>query len=208
MTGANSEWRVANRERRSLCKRRDPLISRHPPQEAGRVGHAELVSRCVTDRSATRASNAPRIRPLFPDWRTRSFWLSCMVAHAAALAPYDHEPVQRVRVCRKTLDPAVSCPAGNASAVRFARWSVGPVGLSQRWGRCCFVTFVALLVSLCFQHEGTKVITKITKASLPSKRPCRAGRCSDIPKVRCTSKSSHVSTRTSVRAAQLGRIDF
>ncbi len=25
-----------------------------------------------------RASNAPRNRPFFPDWRTRSFWLTCM----------------------------------------------------------------------------------------------------------------------------------
>jgi hypothetical protein len=31
------------------------------------------------------------------------------------------------------LDLTVSCPASNASAVRFARWSVGPTGLSQRW---------------------------------------------------------------------------
>jgi hypothetical protein len=30
------------------------------------------------------------------------------------------------------LDLAVSCPASNASAVRFARWSVGPTRLSQR----------------------------------------------------------------------------
>ena len=37
---------------------------------------------------------------------------------------------------------------------------------------------------------------------------CRAGRCSDISKVRCTSKSSHVRTGSSVCEAQVGRIDF
>ena len=37
---------------------------------------------------------------------------------------------------------------------------------------------------------------------------CRAGRRSDISKVRCTSKSSHVRTGSSVCEAQLGRIDF
>jgi hypothetical protein len=37
-------------------------------REAGRVGRAGVVPSCAIHRCMTRASNAPRIRPLFPDW--------------------------------------------------------------------------------------------------------------------------------------------
>jgi hypothetical protein len=68
MWNANGEWRIANRERRIICERRDPLHSplatRHSPakREAGRVGSAEVVSklRCLSPDNA-RVERAPMI---------------------------------------------------------------------------------------------------------------------------------------------------
>jgi hypothetical protein len=111
-------------------ERCDPLSFRnrfrHSPakREAGRVGCAEFSSIPPPLFSSFRG-HARHTRPVNGRYSrvgepgvfgsaARPF------GRPAALAPYDHEPVQRVRACRKTPDPAVSCPAGNASAVRFA----------------------------------------------------------------------------------------
>jgi hypothetical protein len=66
MWNANGEWRIANRERRIICERRDPLHSplatRHSPakREAGRVGRAGVVPNAL--RIATQ--RARRTRPV------------------------------------------------------------------------------------------------------------------------------------------------
>ena len=122
------------RSRSAFAKASAGLLLLTQEQEAGRVGRAEVVSRLRRGslRSA-RVERAPK-SAVIPGLASQEFLaqLHDLAGRPAALAPYDHEPVQRVSKARTLLDLAVSCPASSASAVRFARWSVGSTRLSQR----------------------------------------------------------------------------
>ena len=120
-------------------------------------------------------------------------WLS----HPAALAPYDHEPVQRVRIDRSTLDPAVSCPAGNADVVRFAAWT-GPLP--------SIPILRTLLNDDALSFLSASAFALSSFGGLRRSDDSRAGRRPDILKLRSTSKSSRVRARSIVCEAQVGRI--
>jgi len=88
-----------------------------------------------------------------------------------------------------TLDPSVSCPEGNAGAVRFAARNE-PLP-SIRFPRTSSMMELELIVRTFFSvfHRSDA---------------CRAGRRPDIPKVRCTSKSSRA--RASALYASFGAV--
>ena len=95
---------------------------RYSPAQAGggarrtRRGSTECAARSLDQR-------ARRTRPVFSRLSRigdQEFVAHLRGLHAGALAPYGHEPVQHVRINRSILDLAVSRPASNASAVRFA----------------------------------------------------------------------------------------
>ena len=134
---------------------------------AGRAGRAEVVSRmrCSIART-TRASNAPRYRPLFPDWiRTCS-------AHPdgdqqGALGP--------------------SSPDFTGSARQQSPNSAGPRGFMPR-EQC---KRRSLRPVECRSHRTSSTMAEKRVGFLDHRSDaCRVGRCSDLPKVRCTSKSS------------------
>jgi hypothetical protein len=118
---------MASGERRSRRERCDPLHSpfaiRHSPAQAGggarrtRRGSTECAARSLEQRARR---TRPVCRPFVPDWiRTCSAHPDGDQQGALGPSSPDFTGSARQRSPR-LLDPAVSCPAGNADVVRFA----------------------------------------------------------------------------------------
>jgi|GEM_PF-5026497 len=139
--------------------------------------------RCSIARTA-RASNAPRCRPLFPDWDR-----ACSA----------HLEGNR----RGALDP--NSPDFTGAARQHLPTDAGPRGFMPR--EQCEASFASSDDVEGLRHHRT-FSTMSELSPFHRSDACRAGRCLHIPKLRSSSKPSRMETRRSVTRLEEGRIDF
>ena len=148
--------------------------NRVPRWEAGRVGRAGVVPsvRCASLRNAAR-----RTRPVFGRYSRTGLGLALlttMETTRGALGPSSPVFTGSARMGRRRpMDPAVSCPAGRMPSPFASLFGEGTSA----------------------EHPTPRTSSTMTLSEFPLHHrsdDSRAGRCSDLPKVRSTSKSSRV----------------